>query len=324
MLVSAFTFRYLCVIVVHGTQLITFLTRTFDYMGMKVKIDCLLKLKIVAVVVLCVALLHSCVGKEPEKSIITVSILPQKYFLEQIVGDKFVVSCMLNEGNNPEAYEPSMTHLINIEKSKAYFCIGYIGFEYAIVGKARANNPDLKIYNNSKGIEVLRGTHGVPGDEEVDPHVWSSVRNAMQIVQNMYEAVVELDPKNEKTYTENYNRLKSNLESLDKKFANMLEPKRGSAFLVWHPSLSYFANDYGLRQISIEYEGKEVPINMLKEKIDTAKASGAKVLFIQQEFDSSQAETLNEEIGAKIVRINPMNYNWAEEMEDIANAIANN
>ena len=69
----------------------------------------------------------------------TVSILPQKYFLEQIVGDKFVVSCMLNEGNNPEAYEPSMTHLINIEKSKAYFCIGYIGFEYAIVGKARAN-----------------------------------------------------------------------------------------------------------------------------------------------------------------------------------------
>ena len=104
----------------------------------------------------------------------------------------------------------------------------------------------------------------------------------------------------------------------------MLEPKRGSAFLVWHPSLSYFANDYGLRQISIEYEGKEVPINMLKEKIDTAKASGAKVLFIQQEFDSSQAETLNEEIGAKIVRINPMNYNWVEEMEDIANAIANN
>ena len=61
-----------------------------------------------------------------------------------------------------------------------------------------------------------------------------------------------------------------------------------------------------------------------KEKIDTAKASRAKVLFIQQEFDSSQAETLNEEIGAKIVRINPMNYNWAEEMEDIANAIANN
>ncbi len=300
------------------------LPSAFDYMGMKVKIDYLLKLKIVAVVVLCVALLHSCVGKEPEKSIITVSILPQKYFLEQIVGDKFVVSCMLNEGNNPEAYEPSMTHLINIEKSKAYFCIGYIGFEYAIVGKARANNPDLKIYNNSKGIEVLRGTHGVPGDEEVDPHVWSSVRNAMQIVQNMYEAVVELDPKNEKTYTENYNRLKSNLESLDKKFANMLEPKRGSAFLVWHPSLSYFANDYGLRQISIEYEGKEVPINMLKEKIDTAKASGAKVLFIQQEFDSSQAETLNEEIGAKIVRINPMNYNWVEEMEDIANAIANN
>ena len=293
-------------------------------MTMKDKINYLLRFKVVAIAVLCVSLLHSCVGKAPEKPIITVSILPQKYFLEQIVGDKFVVSCMLNEGNNPEAYEPSMSHLINIEKSRAYFCIGYIGFEYAIVGKARANNPHLKIYNNSKGIEVLRGTHGVAGDDEVDPHVWSSVRNAMRIAQNMYEAVVELDPENEKAYTTNYNRLKSNLETLDKKLEKVLEPKRGSAFLVWHPSLSYFAHDYGLRQISIEYEGKEVPVNMLKEKIDAAKASKARVLFIQQEFDSRQAEALNDEIGAKMIRINPMNYHWAEEMENIANAIANN
>ena len=294
-------------------------------MTMKVGIDYLHRFKVVLVAALCAVLLHSCVGNVPESPVITVSILPQKYFLEKIVGDKFTVSCMLNEGNNPEAYEPSMSHLINIEKSKAYFCIGYIGFEYAIVGKARANNPDLKIYNNSKGIEVLRGTHGTQqGQDEVDPHVWSSVRNAIKIADNMYEAVVELDPKNEDTYTANYNKLKAELENLDRQFAEMLASKQGTAFLVWHPSLSYFAHDYGLRQISIEYEGKEVPVNMLKEKIDAAKESGAKVLFIQQEFDSRQAESLNEEIGAKIVRINPMNYHWEEEMTSIANAIANN
>ena len=93
---------------------------------------------------------------------ITVSILPQKFMLKKIVGDNFEISCMLNEGNNPEAYEPSMTHLMNIEHSMAYFCIGYIGFEDAIVGKAHINNPDLKIYNNSKGINVIRGTHFSP------------------------------------------------------------------------------------------------------------------------------------------------------------------
>ena len=35
---------------------------------------------------------------------------------------------------------------------------------------------------------------------------------------------------------------------------------KGGSFVVWHPSLSYFARDYGLEQISLEYDGKEVPV----------------------------------------------------------------
>lgn len=283
-------------------------------------------LALVCLAAIAAMILISCGNSVQEKRMITVSILPQKFMLKKIVGDRFEISCMLNEGNNPEAYEPSMTHLMNIEHSVAYFCIGYIGFEDAIVGKAHVNNPNLKIFNTSKGVEVIRGTHISPEGEhnEADPHLWTSVANAIKISQNMLAAVVELDPDNADEYTRNFNAFKSELDSLDSRIKSQLAGKQGSAFLVWHPSLSYFARDYGLRQVSLEYEGKEIPIDKLKQNIDAARESGAHVLFVQREFDSRQAETIGEELGVKMVKINPMSYNWETELENIANAIANN
>ena len=54
--------------------------------------------------------------------------------------------------------------------------------------------------------------------------------------------------------------------------------KRGSSFLVWHPSLSYFARDYGLHQIALGgAEHKEVSIPALREAIEEARGSGASV-----------------------------------------------
>ena len=69
----------------------------------------------------------------PTKPVLAVSIQPQKYFLDRIVGDKYQVMCMLAQGSNPEAYEPSFHHLVNLEKCNAYFCMGNIGFELAVL-----------------------------------------------------------------------------------------------------------------------------------------------------------------------------------------------
>lgn len=103
---------------------------------------------------------------------------------------------------------------------------------------------------------------------------------------------------------------------------SLLASSRGKAFVVWHPSLSYFARDYGLRQISLSPEGKEASVNMMQTAVDSARASGAEILFFQKEIDSRQAETANEQIGATLVNINPLSYNWNKEIINIANAIA--
>ncbi len=267
-----------------------------------------------------------CGSMQKTQPVITVTIQPQKYLLEKIVGDKYNVVCLLAQGSNPESYEPSLNHIMNLEKSDAYFCIGNIGFELAIKNRVASNAPDLKIVDTSKGIALLKGTHegsevGSGHSHEIDPHVWTSVPNAKIIAKNMYDAVVEMDPKHKKYYTKNYDNLVSELDTLNSELTRQLAPIRGTSFAVWHPSLSYFARDYGLKQIAMENEGKEVTANMLKSEIDHAKKAGVKVMFYQKEFDSRQVETINNQLGTRLVEINPMNYNWVEEMHIIANAL---
>lgn len=279
----------------------------------------------IAVVALMAMIAVGCGSKVKERPIVTVSIQPQKFFLEKIVGEKMEVKCLLASGGNPETYEPAITHLVNLEKSEAYFCIGNIGFEAAIIDKVHANNPDLKIYNNSEGIALIVGTHGHSYDGhsyEVDPHTWSSVKNAKTIATNMYKAIADIDPSNQSYYAKRYDAFMAELDSLDSHISQMLAPKRDAAFLVWHPSLSYFARDYGLHQISIGVEGKESSVQSLQHQIEHAREDSVQVFFFQKGFDSRQAQVINEQIGAEMISINPLNYYWDEEMLSIASAIA--
>ncbi len=138
----------------------------------------------------------------------------------------------------------------------------------------------------------------------------------------MYNGLVEIDPSNKDTYTKNFKKLLQSLDSLDNSIKERLDTHRGEAFIVWHPSLSYFARDYGLRQISLSPEGKEASITMMQTAIDQAKEAGAKVLFFQKDVDSRQATVANEQIGATLVNINPLNYNWEEEITVIADAFS--
>lgn len=267
----------------------------------------------------------ACAGAPSDRPIVTVSIEPQRYLLEQITGDKVQVRSLLTEGANPETYDPSVTHMYNLGNSLGYLRMGNIGFEAALIDKIREANPDLRIYDTSAGIVPIMGTHshGDHDHEVIDPHTWSSVKNARIIAANMLKAMKEIDPENRDYYTDNFNRFNHRLDSIDSVLTVRLAPARSTAFMVWHPSLSYFARDYGLTQMVIgNAEHKENSITSLRESIDSARTQGARIFFFQKDFDSRQASAINEQIKADEVSINPLSYAWEDEMIKIADAIA--
>jgi zinc transport system substrate-binding protein len=221
--------------------------------------------------------------------------------------------------------------MINLHKSVAYFKIGYMGIENTLIDKVARSNPSLKIVNCSEGIEIIgvehshcshssgEHNHGHMGG---DPHTWSSVKSARMIAENMYRAVLELDEANEPDYTLNYNKLVAEFNRTDSIIKSYLDKAPVKAFIIYHPALSYFAEEYGLTQYSIENEGKNPSPSHLKELIDIAKAEGVKVVFIQQEFDTKNAKTVADAIGARMVPVNLLSYDWSDEMIKIAEALA--
>ncbi len=301
---------------------------------MKIKFLCIL----VAVMAIVVSGCSSESASAIDKPMITVSLEPQKYFLDKIVGDKIQVECLLKNGTNPENYEPAINDLMTLERSVAYVKMGNVGFEQVLVDKLAQNNKSLTVYNSSQGLNFIMGTHDCcehhhdhahshhdahhHQEAMADPHTWTSVKNAKVIARNMLDVVVEIDSVNKNYYNDNYNKLMIALDSLDNYATEKLAPHKGEAFLVWHPSLSYFARDYGLEQITVGQIGKELSAKQLQEQIDDARRHNAKVFFFQKEFDSQQASVLNEQIGATMITINPLSYDWETEIRRIIDAIA--
>ncbi len=270
---------------------------------------------------------HSCTnraGKEMQKPTITVTIEPLRYFAEAIAGDNYSVISMVPGGAVPETYDPTPQQLVALGNSEAYLRIGYIGFEQTWMDRLTTNAPDMKVFDTSEGIDLIREEDAHHGDHShaggAEPHVWTSPENARIIAGNIYKALCSLDSANSAYYAHRLDSLNAVILNTDKEIKTLLADA-DRAFMIYHPALSYFARDYGLRQIPIEKGGKEPSPSYLKELMDLCKNEDIHVIFVQPEFDVRNAETIARQTGTKVVPINPLSYEWAKEMSITARAL---
>lgn len=138
----------------------------------------------------------------------------------------------------------------------------------------------------------------------------------------MLAALTETDPANKDFYNANYNRLTARLDSTDAAIAARLAGARSKSFLIWHPSLSYFARDYGLRQIAVGQDNKEMTPGQLRDVHLTATADSAAVMFMQQNFDTRQAGSLAGELGVEVVTVNPLDADYIKQFNIITDALS--
>lgn len=297
----------------------------------------------IIITILSVLLLTACVTKQANETVVTVTIEPQRYFAEKIAGDKFKINCVVPAGQSPETYDPTPQQMIQIGRSIAYLRIGPIGFEQAWMDKIRENNPKLQVFDTSEGMNLLTDTedddhaheHGThdhdthAGEEAhhhhhggVDPHIWSSIAGAKVVAWNTLNAFIELDPDNTEYFWQNYNKLVDEIDKTNTEIKQLLDPLTDRTFIIYHPALTYFANEFNLTQLCIEMDGKEPSPAQLKRLVETARANNARVVFIQQEFDQKNAELIAKETGCKLTVINPLAYDWTKEMIHIAKALA--
>ncbi len=269
---------------------------------------------------------------KPNKSqvddkLISVSILPQKYFIERITGNDFKVNVLIPPGASPASYEPTPKQMKDMSKSVAYLRIGHIPFEKAWLNKLLEGNEHIKNFDMSEGIELIKGEEVRHGDHfhegGIDPHIWSSPKTTKQVVINTFKALVKLAPEKEQEYTNNYLKLMSDINVIDKGAEAIFEQMPNKAFMIYHPALSYIARDYGFTQISIEHDGKTPSPAHMKNMLELAKKHNIKTVFLQKQFNTENAKVIAKEINAELIQIDPLSEDWLVEMNRIITYLKN-
>ena len=263
---------------------------------------------------------------------VMVSVVPQRYFVERIAGDRVTARAMVEAGANPSTYEPKPDQLRALSSAAAYFSIG-VPFEDAWLGKIAAANKDMLMVDTIAGIERLPmqahegDEQNGQGDEEhpegsLDSHVWLSPRLVKQQAQAIYETLVVIDPDRRTEYAANLEAFLADIDQLVAEIELTLSGAESRKFMVFHPAWGYFAHDFGLEQLPVEVGGQEPSAQELARLIEEARDEGIRVIFAQPEFSSRDAETIAKEIGGEVLLISPLAANWMDNMRAVAQAFA--
>ena len=272
------------------------------------------------------------------KQELTVSISPQKYFVQKIVKDKFDINVMVKPGASPHTYEPKSSQMKSLSNSKIYFYTG-VSFENAWLDKFKLSAKNTIFVDTAVGIEKLAmEEHSHEGEEHdehkdeakhdheneaLDPHIWLDPILVKIQAKNIYDAIVKIDSQNSDFYKTNYEEFLKELDLINNELETILKPYENRAFMVFHPSWGYFAKRYNLEQISVEVEGKEPKPNELVELIKDAKIHDIKIVFVSPQFSQKTAKTISSSINAKVVSIDALDENWASSILSTAKEIAN-
>jgi zinc transport system substrate-binding protein len=259
-----------------------------------------------------------------------VSVLPQKTFVEKIGGDHVQVHSMVRPGHDPHSYDPTTQQIAALAKADLYMRIG-VPFEDAWMERIRAANPKMQIVDARAGIELHpeeEHHHDEHHDDEhhdeasMDPHVWTSPPLVKRIAATIRDALTALDPANEQEYSRNYSAYAKEMDDLDREIKQQLSSVSSRRFMVFHPAWGYFADTYGLTQVAIEHEGKEPGARALSALIRQAREEGVKVIFVQPQFSTRSAKTLAHAIGGRVVVIDPLSPDYAQNMRRVSREIA--
>jgi zinc transport system substrate-binding protein len=318
--------------------------------------------KFIALIFIVILTMAGCGVESQDNSKLTVavSIGPEAAFVEAVAGDLVNIVTMIPPGGSPSNYQPSPKEMTALSQAEVYFSIGVPTEVSNILPNLSSVNEDLLVVDLAATVNAVYsvryfdedheedGDHEEHGDhdededheedgdhdEEVDhadhdhggqdPHIWLSPKRVIVMVEAIEQTLIDLDSEHEAIYRQNAEAYIQQLMALDETLESNIHESDLDSFIIMHPSLGYFADDYGLEMIAIEQSGKEASAEHLKRVIDYAREHDIHVILYQEEFDSSQAKTIAEEIEGQVLSYEPLTVNYLEMMYSLGESFKNN
>ena len=246
--------------------------------------------------------------------VVATSIPPHAWLIERIGGEAVEVHTVLRPGESPTTHQPSDLQVSRVLESRVFFSAG-VPFESGAWFGALDGLLEIVALQDGVTNRVMEGhshSHSTSPDVHgraasgLDPHAWLSPMRLMMQARIVAATLSRLDPDHAAVYAGNLESLITELVELDRSIETTMAPYAGRAFLVFHPSWGYFADDYRLEQIAIEIEGKQPTDAELTEIKRATAARNITVVYVQPQIAGQAAHALADAIGARVETLDPL------------------
>lgn len=293
------------------------------------------------------------------KPLVSVSVLPQKHFVEKIAANTLDINVIIPAGVDEHNFDFKPATMQRLEKSDIYFTIG-LEFERVFADKFQSNFANLQVIDTGKDLRNLATSHTHSKDDHdehhnhaghddhdhdehaqgkdehhahkhsnshethgaSDPHIWLDPILVKIQASTIAKALIAKYPQNKALYEANLAQFQAELDALNAEISALFEKSKNKKFIIYHPSLGYFAARYHLVQIPVEIEGKEPKTKDLQRLMSVAKKEKIKTIFVQKGFSQNAAKSLAKELKASVVELNHLSDDYSKNLLEIAKKIA--
>lgn len=246
------------------------------------------------------------------------TLFPQYDFAKQIAKDKINIRILLPPGIESHSFEPTPKDIADIRKAGLFIYTGRYMEPWAQTLIANTKSDKPCIVDASKVVILMQETHG-GHHGGLDPHIWVDPVNAAQMVDNILDGLIKVDPANESFYRANAQSYKEELARLHADFTSLFK-KTANKNIIYggHFAFGYFVKRYGLTYQS-PYEGFSPDAEPTPQKIasliKSIKSGGTKYIYYEELIDPKIARVISEETGAKMLLLNGAHNVSKKELE---------
>lgn len=262
-------------------------------------------------------------GDKPLK--IAATLFPQYDFAKRIGGERAEVIKLLPAGTESHSFEPSARDILTISEADLFLYTGPQMEPWAQT-VLKGVSSGVRAVDLSIGVTLLHTEeqeehdHAHEHEEETDPHIWTSPKNAMQMVRTIADAMIAADPAGSDYYRERADEYLAELETLDAELSEIAK-SAGKRPLIFGGRFAflYLCREYGFEWYAAFDScaaDSEPSAAVITDLIDRAKSCGATVIFYEELTDPKIARMIAQETGAELLLLHSCHNITQKELED--------
>ncbi len=164
---------------------------------------------------------------------------------QNIAGDRLKVELIVPIGGDPHLHQPTPRDA-RLVASADLILVNGLTFEGWINELIENSGTKAKIVTVTKGISPIASS---TYKDAFDPHAWMDASLGLTYIENIRDALLDLDPGNEETYKKNYEAYKSELTGLDNYISREIQkiPAGKRVLITSHDAFAYYGRRYGIQ-----------------------------------------------------------------------------